>query len=147
MQQGRPSMAKNKLNYYILKKKTGKQIPVKARICAKPWWEDGVHKADLTAFRSDLGISCIRLVYLAMDLGKSDPIPRLLVPLHLSFKPIPFCLQTEAHEAPPWTTPQRHSPLWSCLAYGCCQGASSPSTPALHPGVPCCCPLVSHLIQ
>ena len=34
-----------------------------------------MHKADLTAFRSDLGISCIRLVYLATDLSKSDPIP------------------------------------------------------------------------
>lgn len=94
---------------------------------AKPWWEDGVNKADPTAFRSDLGISCVRLVYLATDLGKSDPIPRLLVPLHLLFNPAPFCLQTEAHEAPRWTAPQRHSPLWSCLAHGHCQAASSPS--------------------
>ena len=96
-----------KINKIIFKKKKpGKQIPVKARICAKPRWLSpdemmGVNKADLTAFRSDLGISCIRLAYLAVDLGKSDPIPQLLVPLHLSFNPAPFCLQTEAHEAPP----------------------------------------------
>lgn len=53
-----------------------------------------MNKADLTAIRSDLGISCIWLVLLEMDIGEGDPMPQ----------PTPSYLRTEAlrhHPEPP----------------------------------------------
>ena len=63
-----------------------------------------MNKADLTAIRSDFGISCIRLVLLAMDIGEGEPMPQPSVPLRLSFNPTPSYLRTDVlrhHPEPP----------------------------------------------